>query len=271
MSSSSPQAPTASTIRRPSVTKWIIVFILRIVVLAGFSAGAIALGLLAGQLTPRTAPGKPLLLKLLTQDEAAPVVTKPVLNPTIAALSPEDKAAIEQETKGIREQLQVLEGRIQQLETELKLEPQQGDLALRLTNLTELLKADTTTMPPVPEATTPQPQNDNLKITLPTNILFNDQGQLKTDAAAILEAIAIDLQANKNKTITIAGHNFSTNEKIKAEELSFQQAQTIKLYLAKQVPGDYRWIIVGYGASRPLATDNLQANQRIEITTQSTQ
>lgn len=263
VSSSSPQASTPSTARRPSVTKWIIVFILRIVVLTGFGAGAIALGLLSGHLVPRINPSPPLFLRLFEKKSAKIAIPKPAVNETVAQLTPEEKAAIETEIKGIREQLQVLEGRTQKLESELDLATQSGDLAVRLTNLTELLSADPKVITPPTEAE-PQTSPNNLKITLPSNVLFSQGGQLSPDADEILDAIAIDLQQTKSKTITIAGHHFASGE-VKAEELSFQQAQAVKVYLAKQVPGNYRWIMVGYGASRPLATDNIQANQRIEI------
>lgn len=263
VSSSSPQASTPSTARRPSVTKWIIVFILRIVVLTGFGAGAIALGLLAGHFTPSSNPSPPLFLRLFTKKSAEISIPKPVVNETVAKLTPEQKAAIETEIKGIREQLQVLEGRTQKLESELDLGTQSGDLTVRLTNLTELLTADPEVIPSPTEAK-PQASTNTLKITLPSNVLFSQGGQLNPDAEEILDAIAIDLQQTKSQTITIAGHHFASGD-IKAEELSFQQAQAVKVYLAKQVPGNHRWMMVGYGASRPLETDNIQANQRIEI------
>ncbi len=266
MSSSSSQPQAQSTVRRPSVTKWIIVFILRIVVLSGFAAGAIALGLLAGHFTPTNNPQKPLFLRLFSGSGNFADVTEPELNQTVAALSDEERAAIEEEIAGIQAQLQVLTTRTQKLEAELELGTQNGNLAGRLTNLNELLAADPEEFSPT-EATATTPDND-LKITLPSNVLFNDGGQLSPEAEEILGAIAIDLQQTRLNTIKIAGHSFPENAE-QAEALSFQQAQSVTAFLDAQIDGNYRWLVVGYGDSQPLAADDQNANQRIEITTQA--
>lgn len=266
VSSSSPQTPAPSTVRRSSVTKWIIVFILRLVVLSGFTAGAIALGMMAGHLMPTQEPRPPLFLRLWRNQAPTMTAPQPVLNPTVAALGAEEKLAIEQEIQGIQEQLQVLMGRTQKLETELKLDPQNGDLSDRLNNLTVLLTQDPAELP-----TNPPPQaptiSDHLKITLPTAVLFDGSGQLTPEAEEILDAIAIDLQQEQAKTITIAGHAAAKGQ-VKAEERSFLQAEAVKLYLQAQVPGKYRWVVVGYGATQPLPGANAQTNQRLEIVTE---
>ncbi len=267
MSSSSPQPPTPSTVRRSSVTKWIIVFVLRIVVLSGFTAGAIALGMMAGHLTPASDPRSPLFLRLWQTKNPTVAPQKPVLNPTVATLREENKAAIEQEIQGIQEQLQVLIGRTQKLETELKLDPQSGDLAGRLANLTELLAENPEDLPTLPSPAVKPTATNNLKITLPSAVLFDQGGQLTLAAEDILDAIAIDLQQMQGKTIKIAGHAAAKGQ-VKAEERSFLQAEAAKLYLQAQVPGEYRWVVVGYGATQPLPGADEQANQRIEIVTE---
>ena len=264
-SSSQPQAP--STVRRPSVTKWIIVFILRIVVLSGFAAGAIALGLVTGHLTPTQNPQKPLFLRLLDNSGPGTPIAKLELNQTVANLSEEERTAIATEIEGIQSQLQVLTTRTQKLEAELELSQQTDNLANRLANLTDLIETDPAEFEP--SATTSNSTSEtDLKITLPSNILFNDSGQLSAEAEEILGAIAIDLQQTRLNTIKIAGHSFPTNPD-QAEALSFQQAQSVKVFLDAQIDGNYRWLVVGYGDSQPLASDDQNANQRIEITTQA--
>ncbi|MGB2926607.1 MAG: OmpA family protein [Limnothrix sp.] len=265
MSSSSPQPSAPSTTLRSSVTKRIIVFVLRIVVLAGFTAGAIALGLLAGHFLPKKNPQPPLFLRLLDSEAAKIVTPQPDLNETVATLSPEAEVAIEQEIAGIEAQLQVLASRTQKLESELNLDAQTGALDARLANLTELLAAEPEDFTPDDEAIA-TPDQANLKIALPSAALFTEAGQLKPEAEEILDAIAIDLQQTQSETITIAGHSFP-EDKANAAALSLQQAQAVKIYLAQQVPGDLRWSVVGYGSTRPIEADNTQANQRIEITT----
>lgn len=267
VSSSSPQPPAPSTTRRPSVTKWIIVFILRIVVLSGFTAGAIALGLVAGQFLPTRNPQPPLFMRLLAGQGLKTIVPKPAVNETVANLTAEEEAAIAEEIKGIEAQLQVLTERTQKLESELALSQQEGDLTRRLTNLTELLEAEPEDFTPSPETTDATTQSENLKITLPSAVLFTADGQLTPEAEGILDAIAIDLQQVQGKTITIAGHSFPEDNS-QAAGRSLQQAQAVKVYLAQQVPGDFRWSVVGFGSTQPIETENTQANQRIEIITE---
>lgn len=262
-SSSQPQAP--STVRSPSVTKWIIVFILRIVVLSGFATGAIALGLLTGQFTPTNNPQKPLFLRLFASDFTGVATdTKPNLNQTVVNLSEAERTAIATEIEGIEAQLQVLATRTQKLESELDLVGQTGTLMNRLGNLTALIETNPEEF--TPNATNPSP-SDDLKITLPSSVLFNNQGQLSTEAEELLGAIAIDLQQTRFTTIKIAGHSFPENI-AEAEALSFQQAQAVKTFLDAQIEGNYRWLVVGYGDSQPLANNDQNTNQRIEIITQ---
>ena len=264
-SSSQPQAP--STVRSPSVTKWIIVFILRIVVLSGFTAGAIALGLLAGHLTPTNNPQQPLFLRLISNNlSGLTPESKPELNQTVANLSEEERTAIATEIEGIEAQLQVLATRTQKLEAELDVGGQNGSLARRLGNLTTLIETNPDEFEPSAATNSTVPDND-LKITLPSSVLFNNQGQLSAEAEELLGAIAIDLQQTRLTTVKIAGHSFPENTE-QAEALSFQQAQAVKTFLDAQIEGNYRWLVVGYGDSQPIASDDPNANQRIEIITQ---
>ncbi|MBV5261863.1 OmpA family protein [Synechococcus moorigangaii CMS01] len=264
VSSSSPHPSVPSTISRVSVTKWIIATLGRGLVLSGSVLGAIALGTLVGHFMPRINPDPPLFLRLWATQSAPGQVT-PSLNETIAQLPSDARAAIEQEIAGIQAQLAVLEARTQQLEAELNLGSQRLDLGDRLDNLTELLAADPSTFDPqVTPATKPQ-NPEPLKITLPSNALFSTDGQLTSDAAEILGAIAIDLQQQERQTITISSYQIGTDIP-KATSLAQQQAQAIQTYLAKALPGDYRWLVVGYGTETPADATTSQA--RLEIRTQ---
>lgn len=235
--------------------------------MSGFTAGAIALGLVAGQFLPTRNPQPPLFMRLLAGQGLKTIVPKPAVNETVANLTAEEEAAIAEEIKGIEAQLQVLTERTQKLESELALSQQEGDLTRRLTNLTELLEAEPEDFTPSPETTDATTQSENLKITLPSAVLFTADGQLTPEAEGILDAIAIDLQQVQGKTITIAGHSFPEDNS-QAAGRSLQQAQAVKVYLAQQVPGDFRWSVVGFGSTQPIETENTQANQRIEIITE---
>jgi outer membrane protein OmpA-like peptidoglycan-associated protein len=149
----------------------------------------------------------------------------------------------------------------------LALSEQAGDLAVRLENLTELLSAEPEDFTPSSEAAETATPNAGLKITLPSAVLFTADGQITPEAEGILDAIAIDLQQIQGNTITIAGHSFPEDNS-QAAGRSLQQAQAVRVYLEQQVPGDFRWSVVGYGSTQPIETDNIQANQRIEIITE---
>nr|MBX2863625.1 OmpA family protein [Leptolyngbyaceae cyanobacterium MAG.088] len=77
-----------------------------------------------------------------------------------------------------------------------------------------------------------------------------------------------DLAQYKNATILIGSHTDDQLEPSQSRALAFQQANTLRSYLAGNLP-DHRWVTVGYGQSRPI-TDNStpqfrQRNRRIEI------
>lgn len=266
VSSSSPHPPVASTTSRVSVTKWIIAISSRSLILVGSGVGAIALGLVTGQLMPRVNPKPPLFLRLWTTNTAPN--PKPTLNETIVNLSSEERAAIEQEITGIRAQLDVLEARTQRLEAELDLDRQRANLGDRLSNLTTLLATDPSSFDPsavtTPEAALAEP----LKITLPSNTLFTPEGELAADAPEILGAIASDLQQQDRQTIAIAGYQTAETPEA-ATSLARQQAQSVQRYLTEALPRDYRWLVVGYGlTAQTAATTNPSQQPRIEISTQ---
>ena len=198
-------------------------------------------------------------------------MTQPTLNETIADLSTADRAAIEQESAGIQAQLDVLEARTQQLEAELDLGQQRADLGDRLNNLTELLAADPSTFDPQAAPATTSQNPEPLKITLPSNALFSADGQLAAEAVEILGAIAIDLQQQERQTITISSYQVGADA-TKATSLAQQQAQAVQTYLAEALPGDYRWLVVGYGeqAAADPTEDTIETTSqaRLEIRTQ---
>ncbi|MEB3224849.1 MAG: hypothetical protein VKJ86_03500 [Synechococcus sp.] len=265
MSSSSPHPPVPSTTSRFSVTNWIIALLGRSLVLLGAGAGAIALGVLGGHFMPRANPNPPLFLRLWATKSVPGANLR--LNQAIAQLSSEERAAIAQEIAGIQAQLDVLEARTQQLETELDLGFQSVTLGDRLQNLTALLAADPSTFDPTAVPTNDTSDLQPLKITLPSNALFGTDGQLSTDATDILGVIAMDLQQQKPRTIMITSHQPGADS-LKSTSLARQQAQAVQTYLAQALPGDYRWLVVGYGEAIPTNATAENNQARIEISTQ---
>ncbi|OLP19887.1 hypothetical protein BST81_03060 [Leptolyngbya sp. 'hensonii'] len=115
------------------------------------------------------------------------------------------------------------------------------------------------------------PQPDPFRVTLPSDILFNDsQSLLRSGAQPILDSILPELQPYQKATIRIAAHTDDIGNSRDNSELSLRQALAIRQYLASRVKEGYHWVILGYGSSYPLtentSNSNRQRNRRIEIT-----
>lgn len=130
--------------------------------------------------------------------------------------------------------------------------------------------AITNDLSPAPASESSLPA-DTLKVTLPSDYLFvNDDSTLKSEASAILdEFVVTDLKQHEGETVYIAAYTHQGNDPQFNRELSFQRAKAIEQYLAKSLEGDYRWIVTGYGQTRPLVAQedekNASLNRRVEI------
>jgi OmpA-OmpF porin, OOP family len=109
-----------------------------------------------------------------------------------------------------------------------------------------------------------------LAVTLPSDVFFKDsQSALRPEAHLILNDIIRDLRKHPGATIRVAVHTDNIGELKYNQELSFRQAQAMKQYLASNLGNGYYWLVIGYGAAKPVVentTDpNRQRNRRIEI------
>lgn len=120
----------------------------------------------------------------------------------------------------------------------------------------------------ISQVKTPLP-GDKLKVTLPSDLLFSNHSELSPEGSLILDAIVTDLAKHKGATIRIAAHTDISKSPSQSRELSFQLARTVEQYLASSLRGNYRWVSIGYGQTRPLVANNTdgnrQRNRRIEI------
>lgn len=116
---------------------------------------------------------------------------------------------------------------------------------------------------------------DTLTFTLPSDALFEaSQTTLRPDANLILDTLTQDLQRYPGAVVRVAAHlDSSTTDVDTAPEdrtRSLAQAQAVGRYLAEDLGDRYHWVAIGYGGTRPLATNdsptNQQRNQRVEIT-----
>ena len=116
------------------------------------------------------------------------------------------------------------------------------------------------------------------QFTLSSEALFEvDKANIRTESFRLLDEIAAQLPLTKGKRVRIAGHtdlNSASSSVGDELALSYLRANAVKDYLAR-LRGEqtYYWMVVGYGASRPLTSRanngnsnaNNQSSRRIEI------
>ena len=108
------------------------------------------------------------------------------------------------------------------------------------------------------------------QFTLSSEALFEaDKTSIRPESFRLLDEVAAQLPLTKGKRVRITGHMDLMNTG-DALTLSYLRASAVKEYLAR-LRGEqtYYWTVLGYGASRPLASSagdsNTKTNRRIEI------
>lgn len=108
------------------------------------------------------------------------------------------------------------------------------------------------------------------QFTLSADALFDaNKASIRPESFRLLDEVAAQLPLEKGKRVRINGHMdlSSTRDEL---TLSYLRASAVKDYLAR-LRGEqtYYWMVIGYGASRPLANSagdgNSKSNRRIEI------
>ena len=108
------------------------------------------------------------------------------------------------------------------------------------------------------------------QFTLSVDALFDgDKTTIRPESFSLLDEVAAQLPLAQGKLIRINGHTDS-NSMGDVLNISYLQAAAVKDYLARlRGEQNYYWTVVGYGASRPLASSagelNSRSNRRIEI------
>lgn len=108
------------------------------------------------------------------------------------------------------------------------------------------------------------------QFTLSSDALFDvGKTSIRTESFRLLDEVAAQLPLANGKRVRINGHMDLDGTKDELT-LSYLRASAVKEYLAR-LRGEqtYYWMVVGYGASRPLASSagdsNGKSNRRIEI------
>ncbi len=258
-------------------SSWFWVFIWRIFLLGFCTNLAIAGGLWLATVYPKQNPSQPLVVRLWEVWQAK--ITGTTEGSESDSTTPQEDDANSTEngqSKQLQNQLESLEKQVQQLESQTsQLESQIGNqssqesIEIRIKALKNQIQGDSTNVA-TNIASNVSLQAEQLKVTLPSDLLFEKKNSLLSrDAKSILGSIVIDLEQYQGETIIVAAHTDAGEQVQENQQLSFQRAQAVKNYLEEALGEGYRWLILGYGQSRPLVANNTEANRqlnrRIEI------
>ncbi|EGJ33341.1 MAG: OmpA family protein [Moorea sp. SIO1G6] len=282
------QPATSNTNTRPetsiSILNCLLILIFRLLLLGVGSGLAVIFGIVVANAYPNPNPEKPLILKLLehldNKGESTFFNFSSIREPTEAnplkQLTPVQRVQLKAQLSELDKRMKRLSEDVTMLETQLGTSGGNESLERRIQAITLLLKE-----PSTPSSNAPLVGNSNgnrlaalaadkLKVTLPSDILFEEsKSTLRPEAGLILDKIVTDLQAYPSSTIRIAIHTDNPREAKENRNLSFERAKAVQQYLSSALDDSYRWLIIGYGETRPLVANdtevNQQRNRRVEI------
>ena len=112
---------------------------------------------------------------------------------------------------------------------------------------------------------------DNIILNMPGNVTFQtNSADINASFYPVLNSVAVVLKEFDKTVVDVAGHADSTGPDDKNLDLSQRRAGSVSSYMAAQAVNPQRLIAVGYGESRPIATNDTvegrQQNRRVEIT-----
>ena len=283
---SSKNASAPSTSSRP----WLLVFIFRLLLLGVGGGLAVVVGIVAANIYPSTDPQQPLLLKVKPKfgDRISSTITPktsptpvPESTPAPVNLTPVQRQQAQDQLNQLQAQIKALSEKVETLESQLGTSSPNQSLEKRLQALALQLQG---VKPPnsnpaslgnnstnqTAATTNSNLVTDKLKITLPSDVLFEGNNSLlRPQAGLILDKIIADLRNYSASTIRISAHTDNLGETEDNRELSFRRAKAVEQYFARALGEQYRWLVVGYGETRPLVANdtdaNRQRNRRIEI------
>ena len=111
---------------------------------------------------------------------------------------------------------------------------------------------------------------DELKVTVRNEILFDyNSASLRSSSRDELREMADVFNKYRDTTIVVAGHTDSTGSEAYNQRLSVRRASSVTNYLEDLGIRGSRIDAIGYGESRPKATNSTangrQANRRVEL------
>ena len=111
---------------------------------------------------------------------------------------------------------------------------------------------------------------NRIVLNMPSNITFaTDQDQVIPPFYATLDSVAIVLNKFNKTLVDVDGHTDSTGSAAHNQALSERRAQSVANYLAGRGVDPRRMSAVGYGFTRPIASNDTEIgraeNRRVEI------
>ena len=111
---------------------------------------------------------------------------------------------------------------------------------------------------------------DRIVLNMPSNITFaTDQDQVIPPFYATLDSVAIVLNKFNKTLVDVDGHTDSTGSAAHNQALSERRAHSVANYLAGRGVDPRRMSAVGYGFTRPIASNDTEIgraeNRRVEI------
>jgi outer membrane protein OmpA-like peptidoglycan-associated protein len=112
---------------------------------------------------------------------------------------------------------------------------------------------------------------DNITLNMPENITFGfDRSDLQSQFYPVLDNVASTLREYNQTIVEVAGHTDSKGTDAYNQALSERRAASVGNYLMSKGLMRDRFILVGAGESRPVASNDTEAgraqNRRVEIT-----
>lgn len=111
---------------------------------------------------------------------------------------------------------------------------------------------------------------DQIILNMPSNITFDvDQAAVKPQFYPVLNSVSLVLKEYNQTLVDVFGHTDSDGADDYNLRLSQQRAESVAAYLSSQGVDPRRFLITGFGETRPVApndtTANKALNRRVEI------
>jgi outer membrane protein OmpA-like peptidoglycan-associated protein len=113
-------------------------------------------------------------------------------------------------------------------------------------------------------------EGDNIRLNMPSDITFPvNQSDIQAGFYDTLNSVALVLKEYDKTTVSVYGHADASGTDAYNQALSQRRALAVSNYLASQGVNSGRLNAVGFGESRPVATNDTaegrSANRRVEI------